>query len=74
MVLLYFDAHEERSSISFVFQIQSGSGDVTITNDGATILKQMSVVHPTAKMVSPTILRIPYLDAFHIDFLQFLAC
>jgi len=31
--------------------IQSGSGDVTITNDGATILKQMSVVHPTAKML-----------------------
>lgn len=31
--------------------IQSGTGDVTITNDGATILNQMSVVHPTAKMV-----------------------
>ncbi|ETN74840.1 T-complex protein 1, delta subunit [Necator americanus] len=31
--------------------IQSGNGDVTITNDGATILNQMSVVHPTAKMV-----------------------
>uniref|UniRef100_A0A915K9U1 T-complex protein 1 subunit delta n=1 Tax=Romanomermis culicivorax TaxID=13658 RepID=A0A915K9U1_ROMCU len=31
--------------------IQSGNGDVTITNDGATILKQMSVVHPTAKML-----------------------
>lgn len=31
--------------------IQSGSGDVTITNDGATILKQMSVLHPTAKML-----------------------
>jgi T-complex protein 1 subunit delta len=31
--------------------IQSASGDVTITNDGATILKQMSVVHPTAKML-----------------------
>ena len=31
--------------------IQSGNGDVTITNDGATILKQMSVIHPAAKMV-----------------------
>jgi T-complex protein 1 subunit delta len=31
--------------------IQTGSGDVTITNDGATILNLMSVVHPTAKMV-----------------------
>jgi T-complex protein 1 subunit delta len=31
--------------------IQSGNGDVTITNDGATILKQMSVMHPTAKML-----------------------
>ncbi len=30
--------------------IQTGNGDVTITNDGATILKQMSVIHPTAKM------------------------
>ena len=34
------------------FQIQSGKGDVTITNDGATILKQMKLVHPAAKMVS----------------------
>lgn len=33
------------------FQIQSGKGDVTITNDGATILKQMKLVHPAAKMV-----------------------
>ncbi|KAK0422139.1 hypothetical protein QR680_007389 [Steinernema hermaphroditum] len=31
--------------------IQSGNGDVTITNDGATILNQMSVIHPTAKML-----------------------
>ena len=31
--------------------IQSASGDVTITNDGATILKQMSVLHPVARMV-----------------------
>lgn len=33
------------------FQIQAGNGEVTITNDGATILKQMNVIHPAAKMV-----------------------
>ena len=31
--------------------IKNGKGEVTITNDGATILKQMSVLHPTAKML-----------------------
>ena len=31
--------------------IQDPKGEVLITNDGATILKQMEVVHPTAKMV-----------------------
>ncbi|CAG2106935.1 unnamed protein product, partial [Medioppia subpectinata] len=31
--------------------IQSANGDVTITNDGATILKQMQVTHPAAKML-----------------------
>lgn len=31
--------------------IHSASGDVTVTNDGATILKGMSVVHPAAKML-----------------------
>jgi T-complex protein 1 subunit delta len=31
--------------------IQSPDGSVTITNDGATILKQMQVMHPAAKMV-----------------------
>lgn len=31
--------------------IQSGNGDVTITNDGATILKEMQVLHPAAKML-----------------------
>lgn len=31
--------------------IQTGKGDVTITNDGATILKQMKLVHPAAKML-----------------------
>eukprot|EP00386_Alphamonas_edax_P009013 GDKI01029623.1.p2 GENE.GDKI01029623.1~~GDKI01029623.1.p2 ORF type:complete len:182 (+),score=76.21 GDKI01029623.1:42-587(+) len=31
--------------------IQDGKGGVIITNDGATILKQMSVAHPTARML-----------------------
>ncbi|XP_033120989.1 T-complex protein 1 subunit delta-like [Anneissia japonica] len=31
--------------------IQNSKGDVTITNDGATILKQMQVLHPAAKML-----------------------
>ena len=28
-----------------------GLGDVTITNDGATILKEIDVQHPVAKMI-----------------------
>jgi len=31
--------------------IQDSKGRVLITNDGATILKQMEVIHPTAKML-----------------------
>ena len=31
--------------------IRDSKGQVLITNDGATILKQMEVVHPTAKML-----------------------
>jgi T-complex protein 1 subunit delta len=31
--------------------VQSAHGDVTITNDGATILEQMHVEHPAAKML-----------------------
>lgn len=31
--------------------IKSADGTVTITNDGATILKQMQVMHPVAKML-----------------------
>ena len=31
--------------------IQKGDGEVLITNDGATILSQMEVAHPTAKML-----------------------
>jgi len=31
--------------------IQDQKGEVTITNDGATILKQMQVFHPSAKML-----------------------
>lgn len=37
---------------NIVFQIQAANGEVTITNDGATILKLMSVIHPAAKMVN----------------------
>jgi len=31
--------------------IVSGNGEVTITNDGATILKKMELLHPAAKML-----------------------
>ncbi|GAB67207.1 T-complex protein 1 delta subunit [Plasmodium cynomolgi strain B] len=31
--------------------IEDGKGGVIITNDGATILKEMAVAHPTAKMI-----------------------
>ena len=31
--------------------IQDAKGEVTITNDGATILNQMNVVHPAARML-----------------------
>ena len=31
--------------------IQAGDGSVTISNDGATIMSQMDVYHPTAKML-----------------------
>ncbi|KAI8979385.1 T-complex protein 1 subunit delta [Mycotypha africana] len=31
--------------------IQTGNGEVVITNDGATILKHMAVLHPAAKML-----------------------
>ncbi|XP_014298817.1 T-complex protein 1 subunit delta [Microplitis demolitor] len=31
--------------------IQAPNGEVTITNDGATILKEMNVIHPAAKML-----------------------
>lgn len=34
--------------------IQTAQGEVVITNDGATILKHMSVLHPAARMVSST--------------------
>ena len=33
--------------------IQTAQGEVVITNDGATILKHMSVMHPAARMVRP---------------------
>lgn len=36
-------------------QIQTSNGEVVITNDGATILKHMAVLHPAARMVSQLI-------------------
>ena len=32
-------------------KIQTANGETVITNDGATILKHISVMHPAAKMV-----------------------
>ena len=34
---------------TLTYQIQTSSGEVVITNDGATILKHMAVVHPAAR-------------------------
>lgn len=34
-----------------MLQIQTASGEVVITNDGATILKHMAVMHPAARML-----------------------
>lgn len=48
--------------------IQSSNGDVTITNDGATILKQMSVLHPVARMVDNP------LPKTHLNYPPALAC
>ena len=31
--------------------IESGKGEIIVTNDGATILKNLSVLHPTAKLL-----------------------
>ncbi|WFD27849.1 T-complex protein 1 subunit delta [Malassezia nana] len=45
--------------------IQTSSGEVVITNDGATILKHMAVVHPAARMV-----RMPLLTAQLVDLSQ----
>ncbi|XP_024145044.1 T-complex protein 1 subunit delta isoform X1 [Oryzias melastigma] len=47
--------------------IQDEKGDVTITNDGATILKQMQVLHPSAKMVRA--LYLMHLFSFHVNVL-----
>lgn len=46
-------------------QIQDEKGDVTITNDGATILKQMQVLHPAAIMVRSTRHRLTVLILLH---------
>ena len=36
---------------------------MTITNDGATILKQMQVLHPAARMVSIILAEVLFLSA-----------
>lgn len=38
--------------------IQTAQGEVIITNDGATILKHLSVMHPAARMVSSNSIQI----------------
>lgn len=38
--------------------IKDGRGETLITNDGATILQKMNVVHPTAKMVIHIIIKL----------------
>lgn len=40
-----------KCGLSADVQIQTASGEVVITNDGATILRHMSVVHPAARML-----------------------
>lgn len=34
--------------------IESSKGEIIVTNDGATILKNLSVLHPTAKLLIQT--------------------
>ncbi len=34
--------------------IESSRGEIIVTNDGATILKNLSVLHPTAKLLIQT--------------------
>lgn len=38
--------------------IKDGRGETLITNDGATILQKMNVVHPTAKMVQNIVIKV----------------
>lgn len=51
--------------VALLTQIQTSSGEVVITNDGATILKHMAVVHPAARMV-----RIPLFTEQLVDLSQ----
>ncbi len=34
--------------------IETSKGEIIVTNDGATILKNLSVLHPTAKLLIQT--------------------
>ncbi len=40
--------------------IVTSNGNVVVSNDGATILKHMSVLHPCAKMVCDSYLQLMY--------------
>jgi hypothetical protein len=44
-------SHTHTHTHTHTHQIITSNSDVVITNDGATILKQMEVTHPCAKMV-----------------------
>lgn len=51
VIFYVFFCNAYTKDFTVLFQIQAANGEVTITNDGATILKQMNVLHPAAKMV-----------------------
>lgn len=44
--------------------ITSPTGDVTITNDGATILEQLQLQHPAAKIVCLSLSLLPFSPIF----------
>lgn len=51
----------------FFFQIQTPNKEVIITNDGATILDKLELVHPAAKMVPCRGLSFPMCQTLKID-------
>ncbi|KAL3321220.1 T-complex protein 1 subunit delta [Cichlidogyrus casuarinus] len=50
--------------------IQEAKGDVTITNDGATILKQMKLLHPAAKMVGQLFMKFATLQIIYFQLVE----